>query len=128
MNWDRLTGVSLAGEYPLQRILGESESGAWFETFSEARNARAVLEVIKEDATTGEQQLACWRRVRLLHHPNLQLLYDCGRTVHHGEALLYAVLENPDESLDTALSQGGLSDTETNEVLDAVSGALEYLH
>ena len=128
MNWDRLLGVPLAGEYPLEEILGQSESGAWFQTFSEARNSRAVLETMREEGPEGELQLACWRRVRLLSHPHLQMLYDCGRTSHHGESLLYAVFENPDDSLDAALSQGALTESEKHDVEDAISDALRYLH
>lgn len=128
MNWDRLLGVPLAGEYPLEEILGQSESGAWFQTFSEARNSRAVLETMREEGPEGEFQLACWRRVRLLSHPHLQMLYDCGRTSHHGESLLYAVFENPDDSLDAALSQGSLTESEKHDVEDAISDALRYLH
>ncbi len=128
MTWDRLSGVTLAGEYPLEQILEESESGAWFRTFSAPRNLPAVLRIIPDSGEEGERHLARWRRLRLLNHPNLQLLYDCGRAVHHGETLLFAVFEYPDDRLDEALSQGALSETEIRQVLDAAAGALRYLH
>jgi eukaryotic-like serine/threonine-protein kinase len=126
--WQGLQGVVLAGQYLLEQCLGESENATLFRT-SYGPDARpAVLRLIPAAATAAAVQLALWRRVAGYSHPNLLPLFDSGHAEYNGEPVLYAVFECPDETLQTALDQGPLAESDALEILRAVLAALNYIH
>lgn len=126
--WQGLQGVVLAGKYLLEQCLGESENATLFRT-SYGPDARpAVLRLIPAGAAAAAVQLALWRRAAGFAHPNLLPLFDSGHAEHNGEPVLYAVFECPDETLQTALDQGPLAESDALEILRAVLAALNYLH
>lgn len=125
---ERLEGISLAGQYALQRWLGGDETAGFFLTSFGPDGRRAVLKLVPAGMVDADRQLALWRRTITLRHPNLLEMLDCGRADAGGNVFLYAVLEYPEERASMALEQGPLSEPEAQEVLAAALEALRYLH
>jgi eukaryotic-like serine/threonine-protein kinase len=125
---ERWEGVALPGDYLLQQWLGGDEAAGFFETSLPSDGRRAVVKLVPELAGDGAAQLALWRRTRVLRHPNLCELLDCGRAELAGEIVVYAVMEYADDTLASALARSPLSEAEAREVLDAVLSAMGYLH
>jgi eukaryotic-like serine/threonine-protein kinase len=126
--WDELEGVYLAGEYALQQYMGSEGEAAFFRTAFGPEQHAAALKLVADEPSIADEQLALWRKVEELAHPNLLPLLDCGRAEAAGDSFLYAVFELPDDSLVGALANGPLSEEETREVLAASLGALHYIH
>jgi hypothetical protein len=120
-------GVSLPGDYLLERWTSGDETAAYFEASCAPDGRRAAVKLVPESAVDSGAQLALWERTRRLQHPNLRALLDCGRAELAGEVVLYAVFEYADDSLASALAQSPLSEAEAREVLEAAVGALDYL-
>jgi hypothetical protein len=120
-------GVSLPGDYLLERWLSGDDAAGFFETSIASDGRRAVVRLVRESEVDGAAQLALWQRTRQLRHPNLRELVDCGRAELSGDIVLYAVFEHADDTLATALALSPLSESEAREVLEAVHGALSYL-
>jgi eukaryotic-like serine/threonine-protein kinase len=121
-------GVSLSGNYTLERWLDGDDNTAFFQTSPGSDGRRAVVKLVPEAVVDGNGLLDLWQRTRQLRHPNLIELFEYGRADHRGEIVLYAVFESPDDTLAAALSQSPLTPQESREVLDSVLGALRYLH
>ncbi len=127
--WDDLEGVYLAGKYGLDRYLGSEPDGAFFRTTFGPDQRPAALKLIPaSESANGDDQLALWRKVAALSHPNVLALLDYGRTEAAGEAFLYAVFEYPDDNLAGALANGPLSAQEVYDVMKAAEDATRYLH
>jgi hypothetical protein len=124
---DRWEGVSLPGDYLLQRWLSGDEAAAFFETSVAPDGRRAVVKLVPELSGDGDAQLALWQRTRSLRHPNLLQLLDCGRAELADEVVVYAVFEYADDTLASALAHAPLSEAEAREVLAAAVAALSYL-
>ncbi len=120
-------GVSLPGDYLLERWTSGDDTAGYFEASCAADGRRAAVKLVPESAVNTDAQLAMWERTRRLQHPNLRALLDCGRAELAGEGVLYAVFEYADDSLASALAQSPLSEAEAREVLEAAAGALDYL-
>ena len=120
-------GVSLPGDYLLERWLSGDDAAGFFETSIASDGRRAVVRLVRESEVDGAAQLALWQRTRQLRHPNLRELLDCGRAELSGDIVLYAVFEHADDTLASALALSPLSESEAREVLEAVHGALSYL-
>ena len=120
-------GVSLPGDYLLERWMSGDDTAGYFEASCAPDGRRAEVKLVPESALDAGAQLALWQRTRRLQHPNLRALLDCGRAELAGEAVLYAVFEYADDSLASALAQSPLSEAEAREVLEAAVGALDYL-
>src|ERR1700689_663113 len=121
-------GVSLSGDYTLEKWLGGDDSAAFFQTSLPPDGRRAVVKLVPETVANGAAPLDLWHRTRQLRHPNLVELLDCGRADHGGEIVPYAFFESPDDTLASALSRSPLNELESREVLDSVINALRYLH
>jgi hypothetical protein len=122
-------GVSLPGDYLLERWLSGDDAAGFFETSLGSDGRRAVVKLVRASAVDSAAQLALWRRTRVLRHPNLRELLDCGRAELAGEIVIYAVFEQADDTLATALGHSPLSEAEAREVLVAVhDGALDPNH
>jgi hypothetical protein len=124
---ERWEGVSLPGDYLLQRWLSGDEAAAFFETSVAPDGRRAVVKLVPELSGDGDAQLALWQRTRSLRHPNLLQLLDCGRAELAGEVVVYAVFEYADDTLASALAHAPLSEAEAREVLAAAVAGLSYL-
>jgi hypothetical protein len=124
---ERWEGVALPAGYLLQQWLHGDDAAGFFETSLPSDGRRAIVKLAKESAGAGAAQLALWQRTRLLRHPNLGQVLDCGRVELGGETAVWAVFEYPDDTLAAALGRSPLSETEAREVLDAAVAALRYL-
>ena len=121
-------GVSLPGNYTLDRWMGGDDRAAFFETPPAPDGSRAVVKLVPEPVANDGGPLDLWLRTRQLRHPNLIELLDCGRIQHHGENAIYAVFEAPDETLAAALDRAPLDPHEARAVLTSALDALRYLH
>ncbi len=124
---ERWEGVALPAGYLLQQWLHGDDAAGFFETSLPSDGRRAIVKLAKESAGDGAAQLALWQRTRLLRHPNLRQVLDCGRAELGRETAVYAVFEYADDTLAAALGRSPLSETEAREVLDAAVAALRYL-
>ncbi len=124
---ERWEGVALPGGYLLQQWLHGDEAAGVFETSLSSDGRRAIVKLTPESAGDGAAQLALWQRTRLLRHPNLRQVLDCGRAELGGETAVWAVFEYAEDTLAAALGRSPLSETEAREVLDATVAALRYL-
>ena len=124
--WNDFEGKTVAGRFPLERLLGPQGRSAFFATTASGGGA-AVIRLI-ETHFDEEEILARWRVVMGLTEPNLQALTVCGDTTLEGTKLVYAVLEATDMELSDALRERPLTAAETRQVGAAVLGALEALH
>jgi hypothetical protein len=120
-------GVSLPGDYLLERWTGGDDTAAYFEASCAADGRRAAVKLMPASTVNAGAQLALWKRTRALEHRNLRVLLDCGRAELAGDVVIYAVFEYADESLASALAHSPLSEAEAREVLEAVVGAVDYL-
>ena len=120
-------GVSLPGDYLLERWMTGDDNAGYFEASCGPDGRRAEVKLVPESAAGAGAQFALWQRARSLQHPNLRALLDCGRAELAGEAVLYAVFEYADDSLASALVHSPLSEAEAREVLEAAVSALDYL-
>jgi hypothetical protein len=132
---ERWEGVSLPGNYLLQRwVSGDDNTGFFeasrFEDQSEETGPGGecfTVKVMAQSDANGSAQLALWQRTKALEHPSLRRLVDFGRAELDGQIVLYAVMEKADDNLASALAQGPLSEPEAREILDAALSALRYL-
>lgn len=124
---ERWEGVSLPGDYLLERWLTGDDDAGFFETSPSPDGRRLVVKLLRESAVDAAAQLALWQRTRLLRHPNLRDLLACGRAELSGETVLYAVFEYADDTLSGAVAQAPLTEAEAREVLVGVRDALGYL-
>jgi hypothetical protein len=124
---ERWEGVSLPGDYLLEKWLDGDDVSGFFETSSLTDGRRAVVKVVPESAPDGAVRLALWERLRAVRHPNLLQLLDCGRAELDGEIVLYAVFETADDTLAAALGRSPLTEAEAREVLTAVRDGLVCL-
>ncbi|MCX6627774.1 MAG: hypothetical protein NTW28_09115, partial [Candidatus Solibacter sp.] len=124
---ERWEGVSLPGDYVLERWLGGDDAAGFFETSLGPDGRHAVVKLVRESAVDAAAQRALWHRTRLLRHPNLCELLGCGRAELSGETVLYAVFEYADDTLALAIAQAPLTEAEACEVLVAVRDALACL-
>jgi hypothetical protein len=114
-SWDEMVGVTLAGQYELQELLGAEEHGAYYR--AAFRGGRAVIELMQES------RAEFWQRAAQLDHRHLQRVLDSGTA----QGLTYVVFEYPDERLSSGM-QGGISKSEAREIVAALRGTLTYLH
>jgi hypothetical protein len=120
-------GVSLPGDYLLERWTGGDDTAGHFEASCAADGRRVAVKLMPANTVNAGAQLALWKRTRGLEHRNLRVLLDCGRAELAGDVVIYAVFEHADETLASAIAQSPLSEAEAREVLEAVVGALDYL-
>lgn len=123
--WNDFEGKTVAGRFPLERLLGPQGRSAFFAT--SANGSAAVIRLI-ETHFDEEEILSRWRTVMGLRQTNLQALTVCGETTLDGTKLVYAVLEPTDMDLSDALRERPLTVAETRQVTTAVLAALETLH
>lgn len=124
--WNDFEGKTVAGRFPLERLLGPQGRSAFFATTANG-SGPAVIRLI-ETHFDEEEILGRWRTVMGLQEPHLQALTVCGETTLDGTKLVYAVLEPTDMELADALRERPLTVAETRQVTAAVLSALERLH
>jgi serine/threonine protein kinase len=124
VDWE---GAVLGGKYTLQQCVLAEENGSAYLTEVGPEQKPAIARVVVASPEAGEQART-WQIAARLHHPNLLECFETGRGEFHETPFIYAVLERPDEKLSAVLKDRPLSEREATDVLEAVLGALEFLH
>ena len=120
-------GRIISGQLPLRQWLGSSDHSSVFVT--ERAGEKAAIKFIPADSDAdAERQLARWRSVAGLSHPNLIHIFECGRTQLDGHGYVFVVMEFAEEDLSQILPQRALTPAEISQLLPPLLGALSYLH
>jgi TonB family protein len=127
--WKQWEGRIVNGEFPLSRYLGGSRHSAVFVTGRKSgAPEKAVIKLIRADATGADAQLKRWQQAAELNHPNLVYVFESGRCEVDGTPLLYLVMEAAEEDLSQILPERSLSPDEVRQLLPPVLEALAHLH
>src|SRR5438128_5740602 len=123
------SGQSVAGRYLLGNYLGGTEHSAVFLTeIVHARAQKVAIKLIPAADVDIDLQLARWKRLSALSHPNLLKILDYGKCELGGAAHLYVVMEYADEDLADILPQRALNAEETRGMMEPVIETLAFLH
>jgi TonB family protein len=88
----------------------------------------AAIKLIRADRPDAAQQIACWRELVTLSHPNLLRVFHAGHCQMSGAPWLYVAMEYAEENVDQVLPVRPLSMTEVGDLLPPVLDTLAYLH
>jgi TonB family protein len=122
-------GQTIDGKFTLLEWLGGSAYSAVFRTQLPGTSTQpAAIKLIRADRPDAAQQIACWRALVPLSHPNLQRVFHAGHCQMSGAPWLYVAMEFAEENVDQVLPVRPLSMTEMGELLPPVLDALSYLH
>lgn len=127
--WNELEGQTIAGRYPLLRLVLTEGRTAWFATRTPEGPAVIGLTEALTDADDVTERLKAGQR---LHHPNLVKILEVGRTAmgpaEDRTTFVYALMEHSDQNLADVLRDQALSRDDLRELADALVGALTELH
>ena len=124
----KLSGQSVAGRYVLGNYLGGTDHSAVFATeIVHARSQKVAIKLIPATGIIIARQLARWKALSAISHPNLLKIVDYGRCDLDG-AYLFVVMEFADEDLADILPQRALNAEETRGMLEPVIETLAFLH
>jgi TonB family protein len=122
-------GQIIDGKFPLLEWLGGSPHSAVFRTQLPGSSTQsAAIKLIRADRPDAAQQIACWRELVTLSHPNLLRVFHAGHCQMSGAPWLYVAMEYAEENVDQVLPVRPLSTTEVGDLLPPVLDALAYLH
>jgi TonB family protein len=122
-------GQIIDGKFPLLEWLGGSTHSAVFRTQLPGSSTQlAAIKLIRADRPDAAQQIACWRELVTLSHPNLLRVFHAGHCQMSGTPWLYVAMEYAEENVDQVLPVRPLSMTEVGELLPPVLDALAFLH
>jgi TonB family protein len=122
-------GQTIDGKFALLESLGGSAHSAVFRTqLPGSSNQPAAIKLIRADREDAAQQIARWRGLVTLSHPNLLQLFQAGHCQMAGAPWLYVVMEYAEENLEQVLPVRPLSMAEVEELLPPAIDALAYLH
>jgi TonB family protein len=122
-------GQIIDGKFPLLEWLGGSTHSAVFRTQLPAPSTQpAAIKLIRADRPDAAQQIARWRELVTLSHPNLLHVFHAGHCQMSGAPWLYVAVEYAEENVDQVLPVRPLSITEVGDLLPPVLDALAFLH
>jgi TonB family protein len=122
-------GQTIDGKFPLVESLGGSAHSAVFRTqLPDSSNQPAAIKLIRADREDAAQQIARWRGLVVLSHPNLLRVFQAGHCQMAGAPWLYVVMEYAEENLEQVLPVRPLSTAEVEELLPPAIDALSYIH
>ena len=122
-------GQTIDGKFPLLEWLGGSAHSAVFRTELPGSSTQpAAIKLIRAERPDAAQQIACWRALVALSHPNLLRAFHAGHCQMSGAPWLYVAMEFAEENVDQVLPVRPLSMTEVAELLPPVLDALSFLH
>ncbi len=124
--WTEYEGRTIAGAYPLTKLILPEGRSAFFST-SNGTGVPTVIRLI-ESHFDGDEILARWRGVAALNHSNLVKLKGFGHVVVDETSLVYAVMEPVDANLGEMLKERRLTEQETRQIASSLLAALESLH
>lgn len=122
-------GQIIDGKFPLLEWLGGSSHSAVFRTQLPGSSTQpAAIKLIRADRPDAAQQIACWRELVTLSHPNLLRVFHAGHCQMSGVPWLYVATEFAEENVDQVLPVRPLSMIEVGELLPPVLDVLAFLH
>lgn len=124
--WTEYEGRTIAGAYPLNRLIQPEGRSAFFST-SNGTGKPTVIRLI-ESHFDGDEILTRWRGVAALNHPNLVKLKSFGHVMVDETSLVYAVMEPVEGNLGEVVRERRLTEPEAKEVATSLLAALEALH
>ena len=103
-------GQTIDGKFALLESLGGSAHSAVFRTqLPGSSNQPAAIKLIRADREDAAQQIARWRGLVALSHPNLLQLFQAGHCQMSGAPWLYVVMEYAEVTLAKLLTQRALA-------------------
>jgi hypothetical protein len=124
--WTEYEGRTIAGAYPLTKLIRPEGRSAFFST-SNGTGVPTVIRLI-ESHFDGDEILTRWRGVAALNHRNLVKLKSFGHVVVDETSLVYAVMEPVDANLGEILRERRLTELETKQIATSLLAAIEALH
>src|SRR5579885_3358310 len=121
-------GVVLEGGYQLgDMIAADSQFAAFRVRVLGAASLDAIAQFYACDPAKADEQLAVWKTIQELAHPNLHTPLAIGKRDVDGCATLYVVLKRVEERLSGALEERTLRPSEASELVTSLHHALEAL-
>jgi eukaryotic-like serine/threonine-protein kinase len=124
--WNDYEGRTVAGSYPLGKLLRPEGRSAFFST-SNGTGTPSVIRIIEAHFDESEI-LDRWKVISEIDQPNLLTMRRFGQTVLDGTPLVYAVMEAADLTLCDVLADRTLTVEETRELATSLIPAIEALH
>jgi serine/threonine protein kinase len=128
-DWMSFRGVVLEGGYQLgDMIAADSQFAAFRVRVLGDASLDAIAQFYACDPANADEQLAVWKTIQELAHPNLHTPLAIGKREVDGCATLYVVLKRVEERLSGALEERTLRPSEASELVTSLHHALEALH
>lgn len=129
LDWSQLGGVTLEGGYQVADLLLADSSTARFRIRVLGEYQRkACANFYRVSGSDAQEQLQIWERAKEFCHPGLSAPLAAGSVSLPGGELVYAVLDQADETLSGVLQKRALESEEADEILRNVARALDELH
>jgi hypothetical protein len=126
--WNELEGQTLDRLYPLRRLVRSEGRSAWFETATGEELSTPATISLTEALTDADEVTARLKAAQSLKHPNLVTITKVGQAQLDNTLIVYAVMENIEQSLSDVLQSQTLTPEEGREVAEALVGALTTIH
>jgi TonB family protein len=127
--WNQWEGHLVNDQFQLNTYLGGSgENAVFLANDPERELPPTAIKLVPAHEASAELQLARWRAIQKLSHPNLIRLLDTGRCRLGDRDLIFAVMEYAEENLAQIVPERPLTVEETREMLAPTLNALAYLH
>jgi hypothetical protein len=128
-DWMSFRGVVLDGGYQLgDMIAADSQFAAFRVRVLGDASLEAIAQFYACDPAKADEQLAVWKTIQELAHPNLHTPLAIGKKDVDGCATVYVVLRRVEERLSGALEERTLRPSEASELVASLHQALEALH
>ena len=126
--WNELEGQTIDRLYPLRRLVRSEGRSAWFETATGEELSTPATISLTEALTDADEVTARLKAAQNLKHPNLVNITTVGEVKLDNTLIVYAVMENIEQSLSDVLQTQTLTPEEGREVAEALVGALTAIH
>ena len=126
--WNELEGQTIDRLYPLRRLVRSEGRSAWFETATGEELSTPATISLTEALTDADEVTARLKAAQNLKHPNLVSITKVGEVKLDNTLIVYAVMENIEQSLSDVLQTQTLTPEEGREVAEALVGALTAIH
>ncbi|MGB7436550.1 MAG: protein kinase [Candidatus Acidiferrum sp.] len=127
--WKNWEGQVADHKYQLQRYLDSTDHSVLFlAEFHDPEPRQVAVKFVSADFSGKDQQLATWKTITQLNHPNLIQIYGYGICKIEDMDLLYVAMEYAEENLAQVLPHRALTAEETTEMLNSAVSVLVYLH
>jgi hypothetical protein len=122
---NELEGKTLAGTYPLGRLLRREGDVAWFATHLQNKPATIF---VAEGSQDEDQLIAGLEAVSRVKHANVVGIDKVGRARLDGSSIVYAIEEATEENLAEVLRERPLTADETTQIIESLIAGLTVLH